>query len=69
MDQGSKFYNRSITSRLRDIGIEMNFISNKGKSVVAERFVRTLKNKIYKNLTPVSRNVYINKLNEIVETC
>ena len=35
---------------------------NEGKSVNAERFIRTLKNKIYKYMTSVSKNVYINKL-------
>ena len=37
---------------------------NKGKSVVAERFIRTLKNKIY--MTSISKNVYIDKLDDIV---
>ena len=39
---------------------------NEEKSVVAERFIRTLKNKIYKYLTSISKNVYINKLEDIV---
>ena len=39
---------------------------NKGKPVVAERFIRTLKNKIYKYMFPVSKNVYIDKLDDIV---
>ena len=39
---------------------------NKGKSVVSERFVRTIKNKIYKHMTSISKNVYIDKLNDIV---
>ena len=38
---------------------------NKGKSVVAERFIRTLKNNIYKHMAAVSRNVYINKIDDI----
>ena len=38
---------------------------NKGISVVAERFIRTLKNKIYKYLTSISENVYIDKLEDI----
>ena len=38
---------------------------NEGKSVVAERFIRTLKNKIYKYMTSISKNVYIDKLHEI----
>ena len=37
-----------------------------GKSVVAERFIRTLKNKIYRHMTAVSQNVYIYKLDNIV---
>ena len=36
--------------------------NNEGKSVVAERFIRTLKSKIYKHMTSISRNVYIDKL-------
>ena len=39
---------------------------NGGKSVVAERFVITLKNKIYKHVTLISKNVYIDKLDDIV---
>ena len=39
---------------------------NERKSVVAERFIRTLKNKIYKYMTSISKNVYINKLDDIV---
>ena len=41
---------------------------NEGKSVVAERFIRTLKSKIYKYMTSISKNVYIDKLNDIVDT-
>ena len=39
---------------------------NEGKSVVAERFIRTLKTKIYKYVTSISNNVYIDKLDDIV---
>ena len=39
---------------------------NEGKSVIAERFIRTLKNKIYKYMTSISKNVYIDKLDDIV---
>ena len=39
---------------------------NQGKSVIAERLIRTLKNKIYKYTTSFSKNVYINKLDDIV---
>ena len=44
----------------------MYSIHNKGKSVVAERFIRTLKNTIYKYMTAISKNVYINKLDDIL---
>ena len=39
---------------------------NEGKSIAAERFIKTLKSKIYKNMTSVSKNVYIDKLGDIV---
>ena len=44
----------------------MYSIHNEGKFVVAERFIRTLKTKIYKYLTSVSKNVYIDKLDDLV---
>ena len=44
----------------------MYSIHNEGKSVVAERFIRTLKTKIYKYMTSISKNVYINKLDNTV---
>ena len=44
----------------------MYSIHNEGKSVVAERFIRTLKTKIYKYMTSVSKNVCIDKLDDIV---
>ena len=45
----------------------MYLIHNEGKSVVAERFIRTLKSTIYKHITSVSKNVYIDKLDDIVD--
>ena len=44
----------------------MYSMHNEGKSVLSQRFIRTLKNKIYKYMTSVSKNVYINKLDDIV---
>ena len=41
-------------------------MKDEGKSVFGERFIRTLKNKIYKYLTSVSKNVYIDKIDNIV---
>ena len=40
---------------------------NEGKSVVPERFIRTLKNKIYKHMTAISKNVSFNVLKDIVD--
>ena len=65
-DKGSECYNSSVKKWLKDNDIEMYSIHNEGKSVVAERFIRTLKNKIYKYMTAISRNVYIDKLDDIV---
>ena len=46
--------------------IEMHSTHNEVKSVAAERLIRTLKNKIYKYMTSISKNVYIDKLDDIV---
>ena len=50
---------------LKDNDIEMYLIHNKGKSV-AERFIRTLKTKIYKYMTSISKNLYISKFEDTV---
>ena len=50
-----------MTSWLEKNAIELYSTHNEGKSVIAERFIRTLKNKIYKYVTLVSKNVYIDK--------
>ena len=44
----------------------MYSIHNEGKSVVAERFIRTLKNKIFKHMAAISNNVYFDVLDDIV---
>ena len=44
----------------------MHSTHNEGKSVVAERFIRTLKNKICKYISSISKNVYFHKLTDIV---
>ena len=63
----SEFYNSSFKKWLKDNDIEMYSTHNEGKSVIAERFIRTLKNKIYKYMTSISKNVYIDKLDDIVD--
>ena len=66
VDKGSKFYNSPFKKRLKDNDIEMYSIHNEGKSVNAERFIRTLTTKIYKYMTSLSKDVYIDKLDDIV---
>ena len=69
VDKGSEFYNASFKKWLHDNDIVMYSTNNEGKSVVAERFIRSLKSKIYKYMTSISKNVYINKLDDIVDEC
>ena len=67
VDKGSEFYNAYFKKWLRDNDLVMYSTHIEGKSVVAERFIRTLKNKIYKYMTSISKNVYIDKLDDIVD--
>ena len=67
VDKGSEFYNAYFKKWLRDNDIVMCSTHNEGKSVVAERFIRTLKSKIYKYMTSISKNVYIDKLDDTVD--
>ena len=55
-----------MKSWLEKADIEMYSTHNEGKSVIAERFIRTLKSKIYKCMNSVLKNVYIDKLDDIV---
>ena len=55
VDQGSEFYDNPFKKWLQDNNIAMYLTHNEGKSVVAERFIRTLKNKIYKHMTSISK--------------
>ena len=66
VDKGSELHNNYFKTWLKDNDIKMYSIHNEGKSFAAERFIRTLKNKIYKYMTSVSKNAYIDKLDDIV---
>ena len=55
-----------MKSWLQDNDLEINWTYNVGKYVVIERFMRALKNKIYKYMSSLSKNVYVNKLDDIV---
>ena len=69
VDKGSEFYNSSFKKWLKDNDIEMCSIHDEGRSVVAESFIRTLNTKIYKYITSISKNIYIDKLSYIVNEC
>ena len=58
VDEGSEFY-KSFEKLVNDNDIEIYQTYNEEKSHVAERFIRTLKNKIYKHMTVVSKNVIL----------
>ena len=66
VDQGGEFYNNVFEKWLSDNDINMYSTYNEGKSVVAERFIRILKNKLYKHMTATGKNVYYNILDDVV---
>ena len=66
VDQGSEFYNRDFEKWLLSNNIIMYSTYNEGKSLVAERFIRTLKNKLYKHMTATGKNVYYDVLDDVV---
>ena len=66
MDHGGEFYNNVFEKWLSDNDINMYSTYTEGKSVVAERFIRTLKNKLYKHMTATGKNVYYDVLDDIV---
>ena len=66
VDKGSEFYKRSMKSFLQNGDIDMYSTHNEEKSVVAETIIRALENKIYKCMTSISKNVNIDKLDDIM---
>ena len=66
VDQGGEFYNNVYKKWLSDNDINMYSTYNEGKSVVAERFIRTLKSKLYKHMTAIGKNVYYDVLDDVV---
>ena len=66
IDKVSEFYSRSMKSWSQENTIKMHSTHKEGKSIVAEKFIRAIKSKIYKYATLISQNVYIDKLDDIV---
>ena len=64
--KGSQPYNSSMKFFLPNKDIEMYSMHNEGKHVIAERIIRTLKNKTYKYMTSVSKNLYTDILDDVV---
>ena len=67
VDQGSEFYNNSFKDFMKLNNTEMYSTYHEGKSVVAEKFIRILQNKIFKHMTAISKNVYFDVLDDIVD--
>ena len=67
VDQGSELYNNTFKDFLKINNIEMYSTYSEGKSAVAERFIRNLKNKIFKQMAAVSKNVYFDAFDDIVD--
>ena len=59
VDQGSEFYNNAFKDFLKINNIEMYSTYNEGKSLAAERFIRTLKNKIFKHMAAFFQKMFI----------
>ena len=64
---GGESYNKLLQRFLKINNIEMYSTCKEGKSVAAERFIRTLKNKIFKHMTGVLMNVYFDALDDILD--
>ena len=66
VDQGGEFYNNLFKRFLEINNIEMYSTYNEAKSLVPERLIRTLKNKVFKRMTAVSKKIYFDVLDDIV---
>ena len=67
VDQAGEFYNHVFKRWLSNNDIIMYSTFNEGKSVVVERFIKTLKNKLYKHMTATGKNVYYDVLDDVVD--
>ena len=67
VDQGGEFYKKFFKRFLKINSIEMYSTYNERKSIVAERFIRTLRNETFKHMTTVSKNIYFDVLDDNVD--
>ena len=68
-DQGGEFYNNFFKRFLKINSIEMYSKHSEGKSFIAERFIRTLKNKVSKHMAALSKKIFFWWLDDIVKRC
>ena len=66
LDKGIEFYIKTMKSWLEKNNIDIYSTHDEGKSVLSKKLIRTLKNKIYKQMTSISQNIYVDKFNDIV---
>ena len=66
VDQDGEFYYKLLKRLLKINDIKMYSKYDEGKSVVAERFIRALKNKIFKHMSAILKNIYFDALDDIV---
>ena len=66
VDQGGEFCHKLFKRLWKNNNIEIYSTCNEGKSVAAERFITTLKNKLFMHMTVVSKNIYFDVLDDIV---
>ena len=66
-DQDGEFYNNLLKLFFKINNTEMYSTYRQGKSVAAESFIKTLKNNIFKHMTAVSKNIYFDVLDDIVD--
>ena len=67
VNQGGQFYNNLFEIFLKINKIEIYLTYNEGKSAVAKRFIKNLKNKLFKHMAAASKNVYFNALDDIID--
>ena len=67
VDQGSELCNNTFKDFLKINNIEIYSTYNEGKSVVAERFIRTLKNNIFEHIAAILKNVYFDVLDDTAD--
>ena len=69
IDKNSEFCSKYFKKWLYENGIIMHSTHNERKSVFAERFIKTFKNMIYKHMTAVSKKLYFDVLDDIIDEC